>query len=162
MPVHGARTTGGVSRTAAIPRLSNAGPRFAAWRDLARRIHSPGQPMGRAPEAGALPTRRGVIGATTRDNEAPTRGAVMRTIVLVSLALAGISLTTTVADAGAWCATYRWGGTNCGYSSSDQCWATVRGIGGSCRPNPFPGTAYGTSAGSWNATAAPRRYQRAY
>jgi hypothetical protein len=45
----------------------------------------------------------------------------MRTIVLVSLALASISLTTTVADAGAWCATYRWGGTNCGYSSSDQC-----------------------------------------
>jgi hypothetical protein len=86
----------------------------------------------------------------------------MRTIVLVSLALAGISLTTTVADAGAWCARYRWGGTNCGYSSSDQCWATVRGIGGSCRPNPFPGTAYGTSAGSWNAPAAPRRYQRAY
>jgi hypothetical protein len=86
----------------------------------------------------------------------------MRTIVLVSLALAGISLTTTVADAGAWCASYRWGGTNCGYSSSDQCWATVRGIGGSCRPNPFPGTAYGTSAGSWNAPAAPRRYRRAY
>jgi hypothetical protein len=86
----------------------------------------------------------------------------MRTIVLVSLALAGISLTTTVADAGAWCATYRWGGTNCGYSSSDQCWATVRGVGGSCRPNPFRGTAYGTSAGSWNARAAPRRYQRAY
>src|SRR5262249_8735935 len=75
---------------------------------------------------------------------------IMRTIILVSLALAATSLTTTVADAGAWCATYRWGGTNCGYSSSDQCWATVRGIGGSCRPNPFPGRAYGTSAGSWN------------
>src|SRR5215510_2595810 len=160
MPVHGARTTDGVSRTAAIPRSSNAGPRFAASRDLARRIHSPGRRTGRAPEAGVPPTRRGVIGATTRE-EAPTRGAVMRTIVLVSLALAGISLTTTVADAGAWCASYRWGGTNCGYSSSDQCWATVRGIGG-CRPNPFPGTAYGTSAGSWNAPAAPRRYQRAY
>jgi hypothetical protein len=23
----------------------------------------------------------------------------------------------------------------------------VRGLGGFCRPNPFPGTAYGTSAG---------------
>jgi hypothetical protein len=28
--------------------------------------------------------------------------------------------------------------------------ATVRGLGGFCRPNPFPGTAYGTSSGSWN------------
>src|SRR5262245_37998471 len=101
MPVHGARTTGGAARTAAIPRSSNAGPRFAAWRDLARRIHTPGRRTGRAPEAGATPTRRGVIGATIRE-KAPTRGAVMRTIVLVSLALAAISLTTTAADAGAW------------------------------------------------------------
>ena len=28
--------------------------------------------------------------------------------------------------------------------------ATVRGLGGFCYPNPFPGTAHGTSAGSWN------------
>src|SRR5262249_4691341 len=67
MPVHGARTTDGVSRTAAIPRSSNAGPRFAAWRDLARRIHSPGRRTGRAPEAGELPTHRGVIGAIIRE-----------------------------------------------------------------------------------------------
>jgi len=86
----------------------------------------------------------------------------MRTIVLVLLALVGMSLTSTDAGAGSWCANYRRGVSNCGYSSSDQCWATVRGIGGSCRPNPFPGTAYGTSAGSWDAPAAPRRYQRAY
>ena len=86
----------------------------------------------------------------------------MRTIVLVSLALAGISLTTTVADAGAWCASYRWGGTNCGYSSSNQCWATVRGLAGSCAPNPFPGTAYGTGAGGWGTPNSPRRYRRDY
>jgi uncharacterized protein DUF3551 len=85
----------------------------------------------------------------------------MRAIILVLIALAGISLSIAHADAGTWCATYRWGGVNCGYSSSDQCWATVRGIGGSCRPNPFPGTAYGTSAGSWNAPTS-KRYQRTY
>ena len=62
----------------------------------------------------------------------------MRMALLVVLALAAVSLTPTGADAGAWCATYRWGTTNCGYSSSDQCWASVRGIGGFCRPNPLP------------------------
>jgi hypothetical protein len=40
--------------------------------------------------------------------------------------------------------------------------ATVRGLGGFCYPNPFPGTAYGTSAGSWNPPDAPRRNRRAY
>ena len=45
-----------------------------------------------------------------------------------------------------WCATYPKQGLNdnCSYSSFDQCWATVLGRGGFCRPNPFPGTAYGT------------------
>jgi len=86
----------------------------------------------------------------------------MRTIVLVAIALAGMSLTSTFADAGTWCATYRLGSTSCGYSSSDQCWATVRGLGGFCQPNPFPGTAYGTSAGGWNLPVSPRHYRRAY
>jgi hypothetical protein len=53
----------------------------------------------------------------------------MRTIVLVSIALAAMSLTSTYADAGAWCATYRRGVSNCGYSSMEQCLATVRGLG---------------------------------
>jgi hypothetical protein len=88
--------------------------------------------------------------------------ATMRTIILILLALVGMSLTSTDADAGAWCATYRRGVSNCGYSSMEQCLATVRGLGGFCRPNPFPGTAYGTSAGSWNLPGSPRRYQRAY
>ncbi|MFL6821270.1 MAG: DUF3551 domain-containing protein [Xanthobacteraceae bacterium] len=85
----------------------------------------------------------------------------MRAIILVVIALAAISSSSTAAGAGAWCATYRWGGVNCGYSSSEQCWATVRGIGGFCRPNPFPGTAYGTSSGSWNSPSSSKRYQRA-
>ena len=61
----------------------------------------------------------------------------MRTIGLVLLALVGMSLTSTDADAGSWCANYRRGVSNCGYSSFEQCWATVRGLAGSCAPNPF-------------------------
>jgi len=58
------------------------------------------------------------------------------TIIAVITALGGMALSGSQVDAGAWCATYRWGSVNCGYSSSDQCWATVRGIGGFCRPHP--------------------------
>ena len=86
----------------------------------------------------------------------------MRTIVLVLLALVGMSLTSTDADAGSWCANYRRGVSNCGYSSFEQCWATVRGLAGSCAPNPFPGTAYGTGAGGWGPANTPRRYRRDY
>ena len=71
----------------------------------------------------------------------------MRTIVLVAIGLAGTALTATSADARPWCGTFRLGSTSCGYSSSDECMATVRGLGGFCYPNPYPGTAFGTSAG---------------
>jgi hypothetical protein len=93
---------------------------------------------------------------------APSVEASMRTIVLVLLAPAVISLTSTDADAGSWCASYRRGVSNCSYSSFEQCRATVLGLGGFCRPNPFPGTAYGTGAGSWNTPGSPRRYRRGY
>jgi hypothetical protein len=63
---------------------------------------------------------------------------------------------------GAWCVSYRRGVSNCSYSSIDQCLATVRGLGGFCRPNPFPGTAYATSSGSWNVPDSPKRYRRPY
>jgi len=39
-----------------------------------------------------------------------------------------------------WCAVYsgnKGGGTNCGFSTLDQCRATVSGIGGFCEPNLF-------------------------
>jgi len=87
----------------------------------------------------------------------------VRTIVLVAI-IAGTSwsATSAAAAAGTWCGTFRLGSTSCGYSSSDECMATVRGLGGFCYPNPFPGTAYGTSAGSWNPPDAPRRNRRAY
>ena len=38
-----------------------------------------------------------------------------------------------------WCAVYSMigGGTNCGFSTLEQCRATISGIGGSCEPNQF-------------------------
>ena len=92
----------------------------------------------------------------------PPEEAIMRTIVLVAVALIGMALTATSADAGSWCGTYRLGSTNCSFSSSEECMATVRGLGGFCQPNPFPGSAYGTSAGGWNRPDTPRRSRRAY
>ena len=84
----------------------------------------------------------------------------MRAIGLVSLSIAMMALLLTDADAkrrssaqgsqaagasGSWCAVHpRHGGENCGYKSFDQCWATIGSEGGWCRPNPFPGTPYGT------------------
>lgn len=41
------------------------------------------------------------------------------------------------ADPYKWCAAYRNGGTNCGFTTIEQCRATVGGVGGSCDPNPF-------------------------
>jgi hypothetical protein len=40
-----------------------------------------------------------------------------------------------------WCAYYggggQGGGTNCGWSTYEQCMVTIRGIGGFCARNPF-------------------------
>ena len=87
----------------------------------------------------------------------------MRAIGLVLLSIAIMALLLTNADAqrrsnaqesqaagasGSWCATYfrRGAGVddNCSYATQQQCLAQVRGLGGFCQPNPFPGTAYGT------------------
>jgi hypothetical protein len=38
-----------------------------------------------------------------------------------------------------WCAYYNYlhgGATNCGFVTHQQCLATIRGVGGSCGPNP--------------------------
>jgi len=85
----------------------------------------------------------------------------MRAIGLVSVGLMMITLPVTDAAAAsnAWCAVYnRRGGTseNCGYSTLNQCRAQVLGLGGWCRPNPFPGTAFGTSR-TWSAGPPPQR-----
>ena len=40
-----------------------------------------------------------------------------------------------VAQNYAWCAYYSGGGTNCGFVTFEQCFATVSGIGGFCNRN---------------------------
>ena len=79
----------------------------------------------------------------------------MRAIGLVLLSIAIMALLLTDADAKrrssaqgsqaaggsrSWCATYPGKGIsdNCSYSSFNQCYQTVLGLGGLCRPNPFP------------------------
>ena len=90
----------------------------------------------------------------------------MRAIGLVLLSIAIMALLLTDADAkrrrsstqgsqaagGSWCATYpdQDLNDNGSYSSLNQCYyGTVLGRGGFCRPNPFPGTPYGTGY-SWS------------
>jgi hypothetical protein len=80
----------------------------------------------------------------------------MRTIPLALVTLAALSLPATGARAdGSWCAFYGtdFGGTNCSFQSFEQCRGTVSGIGGTCRPNPYPGTNFGRG-GTWNSTPA--------
>ena len=43
------------------------------------------------------------------------------------------------AHAGSWCAFYDASTYSCGFNSYAQCYATVRGAGGWCRPNFFQG-----------------------
>jgi uncharacterized protein DUF3551 len=84
----------------------------------------------------------------------------MRTTGLVSITLAMMVLAASDAAAGQWCATYtgkKGGSENCGYATLDQCRAQVLGLGGWCRPNPFPGTAFGT-AGTWSNGPRQRGY----
>jgi hypothetical protein len=63
----------------------------------------------------------------------------MRTLALVSITLATLSISTIGARAGgSWCANYGTGpGMNCGFYSFQQCMATISGNGGFCQPNPF-------------------------
>ena len=66
----------------------------------------------------------------------------MRTIALVSVTLATLSISTTGARAdGPWCATYFYSARNCGFYSYQQCMAAISGNGGFCSQNGFYGTA---------------------
>ena len=94
----------------------------------------------------------------------------MRAMGLVLLSIAIMALLFTEADAKrrssaqgsqaagssrSWCASYpKRGVENCSYTSFNQCYQTVLGLGGFCRPNPFPGTAFGTDY-TWSS--GPRR-----
>jgi Protein of unknown function (DUF3551) len=75
----------------------------------------------------------------------------MRALGLVSITLTIMALTATDVSAasGSWCATYPQRSENCGYATLEQCQAQVLGLGGWCRPNPFPGKAFGTG-GTWS------------
>ena len=54
---------------------------------------------------------------------------------------------------GPWCAFYDFSTYNCGFYSYEQCYATVFGNGGSCRPNFFQG--YGVSRPIQNGAPQP-------
>lgn len=86
----------------------------------------------------------------------------MRAIGFVSASsLVMTALLVTDADAAnnSWCAVYsRRGVENCTYATQRQCLDRVLGTDAWCRPNPFPGTAYGTG-GSWSS-GPPRQDQR--
>ena len=55
---------------------------------------------------------------------------------------------------GPWCAFYDASTYNCGFYSFEQCYETVRGAGGSCRPNFFQNFGDARPAGR---RATPRR-----
>ena len=103
--------------------------------------------------------------AMRRSNCSPPRvEAIMRATGLVSITLAIMVLAATDAGAASWCAFYTGkalgGSENCGFATIEQCLAQVRGLGGWCRPNPFPGTAFGT-AGTWGS-GPPRQSRGGY
>jgi hypothetical protein len=58
----------------------------------------------------------------------------------------------TPARAGSWCAILNIGATNCGFTSAEQCRASLSGIGGSCYFNP--------AADGGSKPAEPKRSKR--
>jgi hypothetical protein len=60
------------------------------------------------------------------------------TLALLALAAAGLLTSTAASNAEItypWCAQYMRDGRNCGFSTYEQCRATVSGIGGYCEVN---------------------------
>ena len=82
----------------------------------------------------------------------------MRTIALISITLATLSISTIGASAdGTWCANY----DNCGFYSFEQCEAARSGNGGFCSRNPF--SAQGSGGSTYGSAREPRRrYRRNY
>ena len=79
------------------------------------------------------------------------------------LVLSGICVALLSIDTGAqaqnypWCAIYGdidGGGTNCGFTTFEQCMVTARGLGSNCQPN----TQYQPPLGPHQAIRAQRRY----
>jgi hypothetical protein len=92
--------------------------------------------------------------------DVPPKETVVRLLLLVlgiSVCVVGIG-TRAEAQNYPWCAYYNFqqgGATNCGWATFEQCLATVRGIGGSCGPNPM----YQPPPGPYRLTNRPRRYR---
>ncbi|MFY9687243.1 MAG: DUF3551 domain-containing protein [Pseudolabrys sp.] len=59
------------------------------------------------------------------------------------------------ADPYKWCAAYRNGSNNCGFTTIEQCRASVSGVGGSCVPNQFY-----TGPDKTSAQRSPKQVQR--
>jgi Protein of unknown function (DUF3551) len=53
-----------------------------------------------------------------------------------------------------WCAIYTTGGTNCGFTTFEQCMDTASGLGSLCQPN----TQYQLPPGPHQATRIRKRY----
>jgi hypothetical protein len=81
----------------------------------------------------------------------------MRAIGIAPVSFMMVALMVLDADAASnrWCAVSPKRSENCGYATLDQCRAQVLGLEGWCRPNPFPGTAFGTSR-TWSADPPPQ------
>jgi Protein of unknown function (DUF3551) len=79
----------------------------------------------------------------------------MRTILLVTVVMSGLSVVTTEANAQyyPWCATYstKGGSESCSFVSFGQCRLSVSGVGGFCYQNPWA-----------FAAAGPRVLERPY
>src|SRR5262249_9816336 len=84
--------------------------------------------------------------------------AIMRTIVVVAIALAAMSLTSTVRGAGP----INSAAQVAAIPHRRNAWPRCAAWGDFANRIHSPGTAYGTSAGSWNPPDSPRRYRRAY
>ena len=80
--------------------------------------------------------------------------------ILAAVAFASLSIFVTPVWAEIeypWCAQYggsSGGGRNCGFSTIEQCRATISGMGGFCAPNPF----YSGSASDTSRTKRKRQY----
>jgi hypothetical protein len=59
------------------------------------------------------------------------------------------------ADPYKWCANYRNGSSNCGFTTMEQCQASVSGVGGFCGPNQFY-----TGPDKTSAQRSPKQAQR--
>src|SRR5262245_60329412 len=140
--------TGYLNRHAASICYTRHGPWAWSHRDAAARVHR-------------LARRRRRLAFCIGRTKRRSRRRTMRAIGLAFLSIAIMALLLTDADAKrrssaqgsqaaggsrSWCATYPGKGIsdNCSYATQQQCLAQVWGLGGFCRPNPFPGTAYGT------------------